>query len=155
MRSLIIIIIAMFLSACSSAITNRGEKDSSAIGNIPAAGNAQISEEVKLLLDMAAKDFFEHPPAKNIRFKDVRAGYILTSGGEKQHMLFGMFQGTQDKTESDWIPFATIKTSLYEQWNGAQALGFYNDPNARWDNSSDLSSLLQFRFNSLSGKENK
>jgi hypothetical protein len=46
-------------------------------------------------------------------------------------------------------PFATIKTSGYEQWIGAQAVGFCQRSSVIWDKAGDLSSSLQSRLDSL------
>jgi hypothetical protein len=64
-------------------------------------------------------------------------------------MLCGQFLPAQDGGKTEWTPFATIKTSGHEQWNGAQAAGFCQTPSVIWDMVGDLSSSLQSRLDSL------
>lgn len=73
----------------------------------------------------------------------------MTSSGEEQYRLCGQFLPAQEGGEAEWTPFATIKTSGYEQWIGAQAVGFCQDPSVIWDKVGDLSSSLQSRLDSL------
>lgn len=47
------------------------------------------------------------------------------------------------------MPFATIKTSDYEQWIGAQAAGFCKHSPVIWDEAGDLSPSLQSRLDAL------
>jgi hypothetical protein len=73
----------------------------------------------------------------------------MTPGGEEQYMLCGQFLPAQEGGKAEWTPFATIKTSGYEQWNGAQAAGFCQRSSVIWDKEGDLSSSLQSRLDSL------
>jgi hypothetical protein len=57
----------------------------------------------------------------------------MTAGGEKQYMLCGQFLPAQEEGKSQWMPFATIKTPNYEQWLGAQAVGFCQDSSVIWE----------------------
>jgi hypothetical protein len=104
---------------------------------------------VQFLLTAAATDFHTHRPPSPVRFRDVRIGHVLTPSGEKQYRLCGQFLPEQDAGKAEWIPFATIKTSDYEQYTGAQAASFRQDSSVIWDNVDDLSSSLQSRLDSL------
>jgi len=74
----------------------------------------------------------------------------MTSAGDKQYMLCGMFQPAQESGNAEWVPFATIKTSGYEQWIGAQATGFCQGRSMIWHTQvGDLSSSLKGRLDSL------
>ncbi len=64
-------------------------------------------------------------------------------------MLCGQFLPAQEAGKAEWTPFATIKTSGYEQWIGAQAAGFCQNSSVIWDKVDDLSSSLQSRLDSL------
>jgi len=64
-------------------------------------------------------------------------------------MLCGQFLPAQEGGKAEWTPFATIKTSGYEQWIGAQAAAFCQRPSVMWDKVGDLPSLLQSRLASL------
>ena len=73
----------------------------------------------------------------------------MTPSGEEQYMLCGQFLPAQEGGNAEWTPFATIKTSDYEQWIGAQAAGFCQHSPVIWDEVGDLSSALQSRLDSL------
>jgi hypothetical protein len=64
-------------------------------------------------------------------------------------MLCGQFLPAQDGGKVEWTPFATIKTSGYEQWIGAQAEGYCQGSSVIWDKVEDLSPSLQSRLDSL------
>jgi hypothetical protein len=109
---------------------------------------ASIEQVVQFLLKSAATDFHTQGRADSIRFRDVRIGHVMTSSGAEQYMLCGQFLRAPEG-KAEWIPFVTIKTSGYEQWNGAQAAGFCERQSVIWDKQGDLSSALQSRFDSL------
>jgi hypothetical protein len=100
---------------------------------------------VDFLLTAAATDFHAHRPPDPVRFRAVRIGRMTTVSGAAQYMLCGEFLPSADGGTANWTPFATIKTSGYEQWIGAQALGFCQGSGVAWDNG-DLSSSLQRRL---------
>jgi hypothetical protein len=64
-------------------------------------------------------------------------------------MLCSQFLPAQEEGKAEWTPFATIKTSGYEQWLGAQAVRFCQDASVIWDTVNDLSSSLQGCLDSL------
>lgn len=64
-------------------------------------------------------------------------------------MLCGQFLGARDGGSVVWTPFATIKTSGYEQWIGGQATRFCQDSSVTWDTVGDLSSSLKSGLDSL------
>jgi hypothetical protein len=70
----------------------------------------------------------------------------VTAALEKQYMMCGQFHEPRSVV---WTPFATIKTSGYEQWIGAQAARFCQGSSVRWDTVGDLSSSLKSRLDSL------
>jgi hypothetical protein len=104
---------------------------------------------VQFLLTAAATDFHSHRPPDPVRFRDVRIGHVVAPSGEKQYRLCGQFLPAQQAGKAQWTPFATIKTSDYEQYIGAQAAGFRQESSVLWDNDDDLSSSLQSRLDSL------
>lgn len=63
-------------------------------------------------------------------------------------MLCGQFLPAPEGGKAEWAPFATIKTSGYEQWIGAQADGFCQGSSVIWE-KGDLSSSLQSRLDAL------
>jgi hypothetical protein len=141
MRYLAVLLTIFLFTACDTAPATRSD---SPAGSTPPQGS--IDPVVAFLLASAAKDFHTHGPSGSLRFREVRVGHLTTPSGEEQHMLCGQFL-SEGKTE--WTPFATIKTSGYEQWNGAQAESFCQRPSITWDRAGDLSSFLQTRLDSL------
>jgi hypothetical protein len=103
---------------------------------------------VQFLLTSAATDFHTHSRSGSVRFREVRFGHVTHSGVE-QYMLCGEYMSEQEGSRTEWMPFATIKTSGYEQWNGSQAEGFCKRTSVVWDKAGDLSSSLQSRLASL------
>ena len=137
MRYQAVLFATFVLAGCSKAPVTRGESQ---------AVNPTI---VQSLVTAAATDFHAHRPPDPVRFREVRIGHIMTPSGEAQYMLCGQFLPADKADNAEWTPFATIKTSGYEQWIGAQAVGFCQDSSVIWDKVDDLSSSLQSRLGSL------
>jgi len=104
------------------------------------------------LLASAATDFHAHGPSL-LGFHDVRFGHFVNPNGKTQYILCGQFLPAKDGAKAEWVPFATIKTSGYEQWIGTQATGFCQSSSVTWDNVGDLSSSLQNQFDTLRGEQ--
>jgi hypothetical protein len=151
MRYLAVLFATLVLAACSKAPVSRNE--SQAVSSTPVLApepqNASIDSVVQFLLTSAATDFHTHRPPDPVRFRDVRIGHFMTPSGEKQYMLCGQLLPAPEGGKAEWMPFATIKTSGYEQWIGAQATGYCERSSVIWDNVGDLSSSLQSRLDSL------
>jgi hypothetical protein len=102
---------------------------------------------MEFLLTSSATDFHTHRPVQ--RFRDVRFGHSISSEGETHYLLCGEFLPQQREGKAQWTPFATIKMSDYEQWNGSQAAVWCQPSQFVRDNNEDLSSSLQNRLDSL------
>jgi hypothetical protein len=105
-----------------------------------------MNAPVEFLLTSSATDFHTHRPPYPARFRDVRIGYSMMPDGTRQYLLCGSFLAEGGKLE--WTPFATIKTSGYEQWLGDQAVSFCKRPANVWV-EGDFSPSLQSRIDSL------
>ncbi len=151
MRFPIVLFATLVLAACSTAPVRRGESQAMSPTQVPApeGQTASIDSVVQFLLAAAATDFHTHRPPDPVRFRDVRIGHLMTPSGEKRYMLCGQFLVAEEGGKAAWTPFATIKTSGYEQWIGAQAAGFCQGSSVIWDKVGDLSSLLRSRLDSL------
>ena len=151
MRYLAVLFATLVLAACSTApVTRSGSQAVSPTQVLtPELQKASIDPVVQFLLTAAATDFHRHRPPDPVRFRDVRIGHVMTPSGEEQYMLCGQFLPAQEGGNAEWTPFATIKTSGYEQWLGAQATGFCQRSSVIWDKEGDLSSLLQSQLDSL------
>ena len=151
MRYLAILFTTLGLAACSTAPVTRRESQAVSPTQVltPGLQKPSIDSVVQFLLTAAATDFRTHRPPDLVRFRDVRIGHVVTPGGNEQYMLCGQFLPAQEGGNAEWTPFATIKTSGYEQWIGAQAARFCQGSSVIWDKVGDLSSSLQSRLASL------
>lgn len=150
MRYLAVLFATSILAACSTTPATPGASGAARAAGAPAEmRNASIDPVVDFLLTSAATDFRTHRPLDPVAFRDVRIGHVVTSDGEPQYRLCGEFLPAEDGGTSRWTPFATIKTSGYEQWIGGQAAVFCQGPAVVWDEVGDLSSSLLSRLDSL------
>jgi hypothetical protein len=114
----------------------------------PELQNAPKDSALQYLLTSAATDFHTQARSASFRFREVRFGHVMHNGVE-QYMLCGEYMSDQNGSKAEWVPFATIKTSSYEQWNGNQAESFCKRSSVIWAKDGDLSSSLQRRLDSL------
>jgi hypothetical protein len=151
MRYLAVLFATLVLAACSTAPVARNESQTVSPSQVstPEPQKASIDPVVQFLLTAAATDFHTHRPPDPVRFRDVRIGHLTTPNGEEQYLLCGQFLPAPEGGKAEWTPFATIKTSGYEQWIGAQAAGFCEPSSVIWDKEDDLSPSLQSRLDSL------
>jgi hypothetical protein len=131
---------AIVLVACGTTASSRAE---------PEPRDASLDTVVQFLIESAATDFHTHRATSNPgRFRNVRVGHVTTANGEKQYLMCGEFLPVSDAGKTEWLHFATIKTSGYEQWIGGQSIGFCKG-SVVWDKVGDLSAALQSRLTSL------
>lgn len=151
MRYLLVLIAVMTFAVCnnSQAFQTKIRDVNSSNRNAHTLQQTSIDTVVQYLLTSAASDFHAHGPANIIRFRQVRFGHIITSGGKAQYMLCGQFLSAQKGGKPQWTPFATIKTSGYEQYMGEQSKVFCNKKSVKWDKVKDLSTELKKRLDSL------
>ena len=152
MRYLAVLFAPFVLAACSTAPVTRSESQGASPAQVltPELQKGSIDPVVvQFLLTAAATDFHTHRPPYPVHFRDVRIGHVMTPSGEEQYMLCGQFLPAQEGGNAEWTPFATTKTSGYEQWIGAQAAGFCQRSSVIWDKEGDLSPSLQSRLDSL------
>lgn len=151
MRHLALIVSIVVVTACKTNAIPESQSKASHPIQVVTLEQQEVSKDlaIQFLLTAAATDFHAHPPAHTISFRNVRIGHVKTPDGENQYMLCGEFLPLQADGKAEWTPFATIKTSGYEQWLGDQALGLCQRRSAIWD-KGDLSSSLQSRFNAVS-----
>src|SRR5690606_27393092 len=125
-----------------------------ACGTAPAPPDqpgAPVNPTVEYLLTAAAADFHTHLPPGPVRVRNVRSAYVTAPDGEKQYRVCGEFLSAPEAGATEWMPFATIRTSGYEQYVGGQSDSFCTRPATTWD-EGDLSSSLQARLDSLEGQ---
>jgi hypothetical protein len=117
-------------------------------GQPPATAVESASSIVEYLLDAAAGDFHKHGPAP-AAFRNVRFGKIEAEGST-MFLVCGEVQPVAGRDAGKWVEFATLKTSGYEQWLGAQGGGWCNRPGTSWE-AADLSSELLRRVEVIRG----
>lgn len=151
MRYLAVPFAALALAACSTTLVTRSEPKGAghAHGLATEMQDASTDAALQFLLTSAAADFHVHRASDPVRFRDVRFGHVMTPNGAEQYMLCGEFKPAREGDNAGWMPFATIKTSGYEQWLGAQAAGLCQRPSITWNKPDDLSPLLQGKLDSL------
>jgi hypothetical protein len=147
MRYLVISFCFIVLVACNTAPKQSGISQTKT--PVSEFNITSIDSVLQFLLIAAANDFHNHIPPDPLRFRDVRLGYLTGSNGEKLYILCGQFLHEEEIGKSEWTSFVTIKTDPYEQWLGNQAAAFCYDQSVKWENVSDLSSLLQSRLDTL------
>jgi hypothetical protein len=136
MRSFFALICASLFVSCSGAAAARRDH---------AEPQATPSDApLEFLLTSAATDFHAHRPPDPARFRNVRIGYVVNPDGTRQFMLCGAFMPSEGD-RPQWTPFATIKTSGYEQYLGSS--GHCERPSVVWI-SGDLSTALKTRLDS-------
>jgi len=153
MRHIAALFCALVLAACGTAPVARNQSPTPtanpAQAPVTEAQKAAIESALQFLTTAAASDFHKNVRSKSVSFREVRLGHVMTSEGAEQYILCGEFLAAQPGDKGEWLPFATIKTSGYEQWNGAEAETFCRRTSLIWDKQDDLSSLLQSRFDAL------
>ena len=85
----------------------------------------ELQTAVQFLLGAAADDFHTHGSPRAALFRNVRIGHVVGSDGTRRYVLCGL---CSPAGKADWTPFATIKTSGYEQWIGVQAGAVLPEP---------------------------
>ena len=129
------LIAALLLAGCDRTPAARD-------ATLAAAAAAAPDSVVEYLLASAAGDFHAHGPRPS-RFREVRLGQVVNDQGEKQYLLCGsVLPSGEGGKAGAWIPFATIKTSAYEQWIGGHPL--CQSQAVTWQDE-DLSGALQRR----------
>jgi hypothetical protein len=114
------------------------------------ARNADADSALQYLIDSAASDFQAHEPHPD-RFRRVRFGQRMNADGTEQYVLCGEFLPAQSNGKTEWMRFATIKTSGYEQYFGGQGVTFCQDSKVKW-NKEGLTHTLQNRYDSMTAK---
>lgn len=97
------------------------------------------------LIEAAAQDFARHGSPAPDGLRRVRFGQLRPADGPPLPLLCGEFKPA--RAPADWAPFATLKTSGYEQWLGAQARTFCEpgrfEPLDALDHSAELIRALK------------
>lgn len=151
--STFILLAALVLAACSKSPVQHSESQAvnrpTQVPTSEQQKTSSLDSVEQFLLTSAATDFRTHGPPNPVRFRAVRLGHVTNPKGEPQYRLCGQFLPAEQQGKAEWTPFATLKTSGYEQWLGAEAVEYCQGSSFVWDNVGDLSASLQSRFDSL------
>ena len=154
MRSLVALIAALAAFGCSPSVVRPGDVSAERPA-LPVQSNendASRAAKIEFLIASAAADFQSHPPGgARLRFQNVRLGYLSTPAGTPRYMLCGTFSSDESSSSAETTSFATVDSpggpNGYQQLLGENSM--CADPAAIFDSTSDLSSALQSRFDSM------
>jgi len=146
----VIVLLTLVFAACSTSPVSKSQSQATSPGQGAASGEPKAATDspMEFLLRSAATDFHAHRPPVVERFRNVRFGHVMTPAGAKQYMLCGEFLPQQREGKAEWTPFATIRTSGFEQYLGGQTASWCQRPPFIQDGDEDLSSTLQNRLDS-------
>jgi len=145
-----ILLALLMLSAFGAAGPGRYLAQSASPSPTPAADSFETVRE--FLLTSAAADFNEHQPPFPAQFRNVRIGHVgdITKSGS--YRMCGEFLPSDEGDKAEWIAFATIKTSGYEQYIGSGTT-YCSGEKIVWDTTNDLSTILKSRLDSVKNKK--
>jgi hypothetical protein len=83
--------------------------------NVDSKNEVVPDSVIQFLITSAAMDFRDHQPPTPVDLRNLNMGYIKSSNQERIYILCGEFLSKENK---EWVSFATIKTSGYEQYIG-------------------------------------
>lgn len=114
------------------------------------SGTARAADELppravaQTLLGHAASDFSQHVKPPPAAFRRVHYGVLRGQDGREVPVLCGEFLPAGSKGR--WTPFATVRTSPYEQWLGGQAQGLCGPENFTRQDAHDYAAELLARL---------
>jgi hypothetical protein len=135
-----ILALSLALAACVSPIYVSSASAAGAEQTLSVPTTPDIAA-VEFLLASAAKEFRSASSARPVSFRQVVVGY-LSEAGQGSYILCGGFQSTESKP-AEWIKFATIKTSDYEQWLGGLAESLCSSKKVKWYSGNHSATLMQ------------
>lgn len=113
-----------------------------------AAFGDTVHDETDYLLDRAAEDFSQMAEVQLQDFRTVYAGKVGEQVNQRS-VLCGEFYASIAGGKLMWHPFATLKTSKYEQWIGESAVQFCDTSASVLDHSKDFSAELKQRYQQI------
>jgi hypothetical protein len=147
-RTSLVLALSMFAALAALPSSNAAQSRSP-----NTATSAETFEKVKeFLLASAAADFNEHQPPYPAKFRSVRIGHVGDTTKSGSYRLCGEFLPTDGGDKAEWIGFATIKTSGYEQYIGSGST-YCSDTKMIWDTTDDLSSTMKTHLDGAKKKK--
>lgn len=111
-----------------------------------------ITSDQDNLISAAATDFSQMQMGKPVAFRQVYLGKVGDEQTGWRSLLCGEYQTIDPNGIASWQPFATIKTSPYEQWLGQASATYCQSPMSKLELSQDLSEALFQQFQQLVAK---
>ena len=144
--------VAMFQSPKATVSQIRKENPPASTGQetvsrTPTPSPAGFETVKEYLLTSAANDFQEHQPPFPAKFRKVRIGHLGDTTKSGSYRMCGEFLPADGGDKAKWSPFATVKTSGYEQYLGPT--NYCTDKKITWDTKGDLASELKNKLDSL------
>jgi len=139
------------LTGCHSGTTHNKEttpNDSTKNVAVPTTSSDSLNMVAAYLINACATDFHDHLPSAVVGVRSVQLGHLSPASG-KQYVLRGEFLQENKKNANEWVPFATVRTSGYEQYIGAQAKSYSYESGVQWDDVKNLSFMLKNTIDSL------
>ena len=151
MTKLVRIFLALGIAGCSSSQPMRSSSAPISPSEVaaPAMQPGSLDSVAQYLIASAATDFHDHGAPGPIRVRTVRLGHFVNADGATHYVLCGQLLRARPEGTGEWTPFATIKTSGYEQWLGVQASSYCQERATRWDSTGNLTASLQGRVDAL------
>ena len=137
MKKILLVLSILVFVVIGAVMSGAGEARTAKVGPRPTpTPSAESFETVKeFLLTSAATDFHEHQPPYPAKFRKVKIGHIGDTTKSGAWRLCGEFLPSEDGDKAEWIGFATIKTSGYEQYIGS-ATTYCTHKDIIWDNTN-------------------
>jgi len=147
----VIALVTLAFAVCSTIPVSKGQSQAASPSPGPASAEPKPSTDspMEFLLRSAATDFHVHRPPDVERFRHVRFGHVMTPAGAKQYQICGEFLPQRREGKAEWMPFATIKTSGFEQYVGVQAASWCQRSQFVQDKDEDLSATLKSLLDSM------
>lgn len=144
----------IFMASCNCPAHNKDNAKQSSNDSIRLTETeiAYLDSTIQLLIEVSAKDFFEHQPPAPVDFRDVKFKYLTKATNEKTYLICGQFLSRDNQNKESWVYFATIKTDPYEQWMGSNAISYCQDSKEIVYPKTDLSASLKSTFEALQKK---
>jgi hypothetical protein len=130
---------AAAILACCQSHPRAPEIASDSAAAAPLAPHEETAS-LGFLLSSAASDFRAHTPGR-VEVRNVRFGLRDTTAGKPSYVLCGDFRRRSEGDSAQWMPFATVEGTTYEQWLGETR---YCQPvSGGWNAADSLTTLLQ------------
>ncbi|THU38133.1 hypothetical protein FAM09_15735 [Niastella caeni] len=149
LKTFTFILTVFAITACNLGNKNESNDNSTEVSQTISENGSIPDSVVQFLITSAATDFHTHQPPTPTDFRSVQIGYLKAANNDKNYILCGEFLSKENK---EWVEFATIKTSGYEQYIGKTQ--YCQDAIMVLTNKTALSNKLKSKFEELRNNKN-